>query len=195
MVNWKGVVMYDSKLSHYIKTYNVISKDLCIQSVEELSKLNNFEQHSFYDPKSNEHETHDKDLSISYSYISTYNALLQLTWDSIKQYILEDFNFPWYQGWQGHTELRFNKYEPGTLMKIHCDHIHGMFDGLRKGIPVLTCLGLLNDDFEGGELELCGKNINFKSGDILIFPSNFLYPHKVLEVSKGTRYSFVSWVW
>jgi predicted 2-oxoglutarate/Fe(II)-dependent dioxygenase YbiX len=35
--------------------------------------------------------------------------------------------------------------------------------------------------------------IKFKAGDLIIFPSIFLYPHLVKPVKKGTRYSFVSW--
>jgi predicted 2-oxoglutarate/Fe(II)-dependent dioxygenase YbiX len=31
------------------------------------------------------------------------------------------------------------------------------------------------------------------SGDILLFPSNFMFPHEVKEITKGIRYSFVSW--
>jgi predicted 2-oxoglutarate/Fe(II)-dependent dioxygenase YbiX len=71
-----------------------------------------------------------------------------------------------------------------------------MFDGERKGIPILSCLGLLNDDYEGGEFIMFDDmKIDFKKGDLLIFPSNFLYPHKVQPVTKGTRYSYISWVW
>ena len=39
------------------------------------------------------------------------------------------------------------------------------------------------------------KEIKLKTGDILIFPSNFMYPHRVEPVKKGTRFSFVSWVY
>ena len=37
------------------------------------------------------------------------------------------------------------------------------------------------------------KEIKLKTGDILLFPSGIVYPHKVNEIKKGTRYSFVSW--
>jgi predicted 2-oxoglutarate/Fe(II)-dependent dioxygenase YbiX len=37
--------------------------------------------------------------------------------------------------------------------------------------------------------------IKLNAGDILIFPSVFMFPHRVDKVSKGTRYSFVSWAW
>ena len=39
------------------------------------------------------------------------------------------------------------------------------------------------------------KKINLLKGDLLIFPSIFLYPHKVEPIKKGTRYSFISWVY
>ena len=35
--------------------------------------------------------------------------------------------------------------------------------------------------------------IKLLSGDILMFPSYFMYPHEVTDCTKGTRYSFVSW--
>ena len=82
-------------------------------------------------------------------------------------------------------------------MENHCDHIHSMFDGERKGIPILSIVGVLNDDYEGGELIMFDgdKTISTKKGDLLIFPSNFLYPHRITPVTKGPRYSYVSWVW
>jgi len=84
-------------------------------------------------------------------------------------------------------------------MSLHCDHIHSMFDGTRKGIPTLTILGALNTkdiDYTGGEFIMFeDKEYNMKAGQVMIFPSCFLYPHKVNLVTSGTRYSFVSWVW
>jgi predicted 2-oxoglutarate/Fe(II)-dependent dioxygenase YbiX len=80
-------------------------------------------------------------------------------------------------------------------MALHADHIHSRFDGERKGIPILSVLGVLNDDYEGGEFVLIDEKIDLNKGDIIIFPSNFMYPHKVEPVTKGTRYSYISWIW
>ena len=71
-----------------------------------------------------------------------------------------------------------------------------LIDGNIKGIPVLSVVGLLNDNYEGGDFVMFEDyKVSLKKGDVLVFPSNFLYPHKVTPVKKGTRYSFVSWVW
>ena len=91
------------------------------------------------------------------------------------------------------SPIRFNKYEVGTMMREHYDHIHSLFDGKMKGVPIVSIVANLNTDYEGAEFYCRGKEIKLKTGDILLFPSNFMYPHEVKETTKGTRYSFVSW--
>ena len=91
------------------------------------------------------------------------------------------------------SPIRFNKYEVGTLMREHYDHIHSLFDGKMKGVPIVSIVANLNESYEGAEFYCRGKEIKLKTGDILLFPSNFMYPHEVKETTKGTRYSFVSW--
>ena len=54
---------------------------------------------------------------------------------------------------------------------------------------------MLNNDYEGGKLIFYDKEYKLKKGEIIVFPSNFLYPHKVTKITKGERYSFVVWVW
>ena len=62
-----------------------------------------------------------------------------------------------------------------------------------KGVPIISNLGQLNEDYEGAEFYCRARKIELKTGDILLFPSNFMYPHEVKEAKKGVRYSFVSW--
>lgn len=57
----------------------------------------------------------------------------------------------------------------------------------------LSMVVMLNDDFEGGELEIFPyEKIKLKKGMIICFPS-YKY-HKVHSVTKGERWSLVSWV-
>ena len=103
---------------------------------------------------------------------------------------------PWFVSWSGYTPPRFNKYDVDKKMALHCDHIQSMFDGEKKGIPILSVLGVLNNNYEGGEFIMFDDTeIKFDKGDVLVFPSLFLYPHKVEPVKSGTRYSYISWVW
>ena len=58
---------------------------------------------------------------------------------------------------------------------------------------------LLNNDYQGGRLVFNNPNFNdeykieTKPGRLIVWPSNFLFPHMVEKVTKGTRYSIVGW--
>jgi hypothetical protein len=98
--------------------------------------------------------------------------------------------------WQGYVSIRFNRYEEGTSMVNHIDHIDTLFEGDRKGIPILSIVGCLSTPIKGGEFIMFNNTkINLEKGDLLLFPSIFLYPHKVTPILEGTRTTFVSWVW
>ena len=36
-------------------------------------------------------------------------------------------------------------------------------------------------------------HINLNAGDIMVFPSAFMYTHEVKPITSGERWSFVSW--
>ena len=94
------------------------------------------------------------------------------------------------------STIRFNRYGSGQIMRQHHDHIHSLFDGNEKGIPVLSFILNLNDDYEGADLFFWENYIvPLGKGDIIMFPSLFLFPHGVTEAKKGKRYSAVSWAW
>ncbi len=82
--------------------------------------------------------------------------------------------------------FNFVKYLPGEFFKVHADHG-----------PYYTCtvsaVVYLNDDYEGGEIEFPRHNLTLKpkAGDIILFPSNFVYEHASLNISSGIKYSVV----
>jgi len=182
----------------YLKVYDeFLDKSLCKKIISQLKKAD-WRTHAFYQSRDNNYVSFDKELSISYLQTAETIELQRKIWFAIERYILKDFSFMtnWFSGWNGYSHVRFNRYNVDTRMEEHCDHIHSMFDGERKGIPVLSILGSLNDNYRGGDLIFWqDQKIELKAGSIMIFPSNFMYPHKVLEVTKGVRYSYVSWAW
>ena len=99
-------------------------------------------------------------------------------------------------GFNGMTIPSMNRYCTGQKMLPHVDHITSIFDGQLKGIPTLSVVGLLNNDFTDGQFMFWeDHNMKLEVGDIMIFPSNFMYKHHVEPVTQGTRYSFVSWTY
>jgi predicted 2-oxoglutarate/Fe(II)-dependent dioxygenase YbiX len=181
----------NKNLSDYIKVYNLLDAPTCASVIADLQSKN-WIKHKFYsvtglvDNGSEPEECHEQ--------VNLTPVLQQATWEALRRYILEDINFSWFPGWQGFSNLKFIKYNTDTEMTNHCDHIHSLYDGVHKGIPILTIIGVLNEDFEGGELVMFEDQvIPLKQGDIVVFPSLFLYPHRVDKIKKGIRYSFVSW--
>jgi hypothetical protein len=90
------------------------------------------------------------------------------------------------------TNIDILKYENSGFYTWHVDHF--------ASIPrTMSCILLLNNDYKGGEL--CFRNpdgseeweVEVKPNRMIIWPSNFLYPHTVKPVTEGTRYSVVAW--
>lgn len=200
--NPKGVSLKSFNLKSYVKVYkNAIPKQTMNGLLKILQKDDKWQKHVFHDNISDKVTTYDDDLDVIYAeqlqgdLKSYWDSLMKQTWRSIKQYH-GDLDMFWYNGWKGYSPIRFNKYSPGEKMKVHCDHIHTIFDGSVRGIPIMSIVGCLNDDYKGGEFIMWEKEkIEIPAGSILIFPSNFLYPHKVMPIKSGHRYSFVSWVY
>jgi predicted 2-oxoglutarate/Fe(II)-dependent dioxygenase YbiX len=190
--------MFKYDVKDYVKIYDkCFSESFCNDAVAYLN-LQNWTKHTMEDYNGNKF-TDDTELSNFYDSDSKYTKhIFPIIQKAIGKYILEDFKdyANWFDGWNNTSFPRYNRYDINTQMKIHCDHIHSLFDGNQKGVPVLTILGSLNNNYTGGELILFDElSVKLKAGQIMIFPSNFMYPHKVLPVKSGVRYTFVSWAW
>lgn len=83
--------------------------------------------------------------------------------------------------------INFVRYKPGQHFAVHADH------GFSYSCTVSSVM-YLNDDYEGGELWFPYLNINFKpeAGDIILFPSTYIYAHSSRKVISGTKYSAVT---
>jgi len=191
----------NKNIEHYLfHKENFLDEKYCENCIDKLNKCT-WKKHDWYtartDSKFSPSGNNEPEIPAGFSgkakKISEF--ISQELHSTILEYI-ESFKFDWFTGWEGYTGIKFIRYFPGQTMENHHDHIQHMFDGKRKGAPVLSIIGILNDDYEGGELIMFeDKKINTKKGDLIIFPSNFLYPHEITPVTKGVRYSYVSWVW
>jgi len=80
------------------------------------------------------------------------------------------------------------KYE---VNQFYAKHIDFFKDNFR----VISCSFVLNDDYEGGEFAFFDRELVYKlkKGSCIMFPSNFMYPHEIVPVTSGTRYSIITW--
>ena len=184
---------------------NWIPKKLINTSIKKIDINPNWSRHSWTNAQSYNSKSlfGEKELDVLHQDELNPNEskliqeLQKCVWKAVEKYILIDkLGGNLFTGWKGFSPIRFNKYGKGQSMAKHYDHIHSLFDGQVRGIPILSIVAVLNDDYEGGEFIMFDDyEIKFKSGDLIIFPSVFLYPHLVKPVKKGIRYSFVSWVY
>lgn len=88
-------------------------------------------------------------------------------------------------------------YPVGGKYEIHNDS-EDIIDGkiVRKLNRDISVLCYLNDDYEGGELEFnfLGITIKPKKSMIITFPSYYEFTHQVHPVTKGERYTLVTWI-
>lgn len=98
--------------------------------------------------------------------------------------------------WQYHithsNQSEFLMYDIHGKYETHVDTFHQRSNETRK----LTVLAFLNDDFEGGKFYIQNSHERLypqqTPGTILVFPS--FMPHGVEPVTKGIRYSIVTWM-
>ena len=176
-----------------------IPKKICNKIIKELNKDKNWYRHNWTDSKSyKKYNIEEKELYTNNTQqLTDVKELYDLVWKGLEKYIVvEKLGGEEFKGWVGFHQIRFNRYNKDQSIKKHVDHIHSLFEGEKRGIPILSIVCVLNDNYEGGEFIMFDDyEIKFKAGDLIIFPSVFLYPHLVKSVKKGTRYSFVSWAW
>ena len=123
--------------------------------------------------------------------ISEASKRLQSLWDdvyfrqlqAVKHYC-KMFNIGELRYWEA---MNFVKYGPGKHFQEHHDNGYSYN-------CVLSAVSYPNDDYEGGELFFRIQNLNVKAkaGDLFLFPSNFMYPHRAMPVVSGTKYSIVT---
>ncbi|NDF29890.1 MAG: 2OG-Fe(II) oxygenase [Nitrososphaeria archaeon] len=86
--------------------------------------------------------------------------------------------------WESFNFIRYNE---GQHFQVHSDHGYSY-------TCVLSLVGYINDDYEGGELyfDKLGLTIKPKAGDLYLFPSSYIYSHAAMPVTSGTKYSIVT---
>lgn len=83
--------------------------------------------------------------------------------------------------------FNFVKYGESQHFAEHSDHGWSY-------VSVLSSVGYINDDYEGGGLYFRQLNYTYqpKAGDLVLFPSSYLFSHAAMPVKRGTKYAIVT---
>ena len=186
-------------LKKFVKVYQVIDNPIIVSKlIRFLNKKfseKRFGEGGLHTSEGNIQDTEIRDVKIlplsnmskSLSEVHWANFLSHFIINGMREYIKE---FP--DVFSATVfDLQALRYKKGGHYKFHVDDGPGLN---RKYSAIL----MLNNDYEGGELcfKLDGKEevIKNKPGSLVIWPSNFMFPHMVKPMKKGVRYSIVSWM-
>jgi len=115
------------------------------------------------------------------------DKMFKIVKDIIDEYVKEHPEFDLEISEDSGYELL--RYEVGDFYIEHTD-------SFKEQPRALTIIIAMNNAYEGGEVAMFQRELvhELDVGDILVFPSNFMYPHEILPVTDGTRYSMITWV-
>ena len=178
-----------TKISDYVVKYNLFDPEHCSDIITFLEKYCKWRPHEWYNNYEDIKDTfNDFSVTDNENLSKQFQTPIQKCLIDYANTKMGKFPQPFFN-----THVRFNKYSIEEGIEEHVDHIHAIFKSRPSGIPILSLVGCLNDDYEGGVFHLCEEPIDIKAGEFIIFPSLFIYPHYVTPVTKGHRYSWVSW--
>lgn len=85
----------------------------------------------------------------------------------------------------GYELLRYKEKQ------FYAEHV----DFFKQKPRSVSCSIALNDNYEGGEFAFFNRKLKYKmsKGSAILFPSNFMYPHEIMPVVSGVRYSLITW--
>jgi predicted 2-oxoglutarate/Fe(II)-dependent dioxygenase YbiX len=180
-------------LCDYIVVFeNIVPDELCAEVLDEYSNDKNWVNTTVSGGANRDIRRCDA-INMSEAFIIEQNQekrkgidekLFVCASDAIKKYN-EKFKHANIQGDSGYTLLR---YQEGEFYSEHTDHY-------LQQPRIVSCSFTLNNDFEGGEFGFFDRKLVYKppKGSALMFPSNFLYPHEVMPVTRHVRYSIITW--
>lgn len=186
--------MLHSNLNDYIVVIkNALTSPLCNAILDEFENNNEWNNTVIGNGAVNKRIRNCQTIVVSYPHVIEKNKKTRLKLD---KYIfasaskcIQEYNnkFP-HCKIEEDSGYELLKYPEGCFYTEHTDSF--------KAVPrAVSCSFILNDDFEGGEFAFFNKELKYKleKGDALLFPSNFMYPHEVMPVTKGIRYSIITW--
>lgn len=107
--------------------------------------------------------------------------------DAPLQACLKEYTQRFHINMEYQEAVNFVRYGEGQHFAAHSDH------GFSYVCAVSTVI-YLNDGYEGGGLHFPHINFTYtpQAGDIVLFPSSWIYTHAALPVTSGIKYSGVT---
>lgn len=184
---------------HIIHLKSFINKDVCDSVVEELKNLKGAEKSSQYtDGLGNDEADSFFDPQLE----SLKKIKAKIFDGAIQEYAnrVRSFNWAYHQHKRfRYSEMIVRRYHPNSEFSYHHDDI--IIEVFPQWFPrrqnILTANIYFNDtsEYEGGDLHFpcVDKTFQPNVGDVILFPSNWIFYHKVTKITSGQRYAGTLW--
>ena len=174
------------KLSDFVKCYeNLIDPKLCDKIVNREDMTFNRASTGSKGLRNPDRNCYVKTLEDEFS-----DDIFKIVSKALKLYSQEEADFHTGDTTEdtGYQHLLYLGSEKGEYRE-HTDHA----DLFQR---VLSCSLILNDDYEGGDFSFFRGEyiIPKKAGSVVVFPSNFCFPHAITPVTKGNRHAIITWI-
>jgi predicted 2-oxoglutarate/Fe(II)-dependent dioxygenase YbiX len=175
------------KTQYYIKCYeNMIGKELCDEIIKTSGDFTKAKVLGDGGENVSQHRNcYDSPLNKEFE-----GPIYKIVGEMLQKY-KEDFSY-FLTGFTaedtGYNHLLYKGSEKGEY-KTHIDH----FDLHPR---VLSCSIILNANYDGGDFSFFeGKYlVKKKAGSVVVFPSNFCFPHAITPVTNGDRHAIITWI-
>ena len=188
--------MHDHRISDYIKLYeNIFTPEDCAIILDEYKDCDCWHPAKVGSKSTENYNIRNCDImNLSLSYVINKNMhhrkeIDNMIYEKIGEVIQkygDKFSLCNVRDDSGYDLLR---YKTGGFYREHVDNAPDLLRTVAMSIN-------LNDDYVGGEMAFFGNKIHVRggAGSVIVFPANFMYPHQILDVTEGTRYSIVTWL-
>ena len=179
---------------HILHLKSFIDKDMCLSVMNSLDNLERDKSAPYTDGLLNDDADTYFDPDIKY----INEVRNRIFVDGLEEYAkkVRAFNWSYYNTKSFHcSEMIIRRYNEGSEFKYHHDDIIGEIfpHWFLRRQNILTCIVYFNHNTEytGGKLQFASSDKEYlpNIGDVIIFPANWMYYHKVSEITSGTRYS------
>jgi predicted 2-oxoglutarate/Fe(II)-dependent dioxygenase YbiX len=184
-----------SKLEDFIQVFdNVLSPENCDLILNEYQNSSEWLDTRTGDGQVSKDTRNCTEISISSQHILDQNFEIRtnldnIVFESVKK-VIDNYNdlIPTFKI-DIDTGYQLLRYKEGQFYIQHTD-------SFREQQRSLSCSIQLNEDYDGGEFAFFDREmmIRTKPGSAIVFPSNFMYPHEIMPVIRGTRYSIITWL-
>lgn len=184
-------------LEKYIHTFdNIVSEELCSLIYNEYSNSDDWEDSQIANKETpvNKNIRNCRSINLSASNVKEKNFEIR---DKIDKLLFESVSNAVKMYSECHSDFAIDidtgyqllKYDTGGFYVQH-------IDSFKTEQRSVSCSLVINDNYDGGEFSFFGGDIIIKAkkGSAIMFPSNFMFPHEILPVTNGVRYSIITWL-